>query len=240
MSLRFASLSKVAPLAALLATACTPFALSPPARTLPLESSATLDEGDLAVQAAAGPHQAIGRYGAEAAARVRYGVVEHVEAQAEASYAYIDYGDERSPHLGAGRLGLKYAPIEHLAFVAGLGAGGHVHGGFIAPDAGVILAYENPYLVPWAAVRGTISVPVDPSSAVVSQGTADPFVLVPPNTAGVQVSTGVRVPVSIDEERGVRLNLLGGVAFSYLSGLDGHGQHGFWQSEFGIELVLDP
>jgi hypothetical protein len=225
--------------------ACTPFALSPPARTLPLESAATLDEGDVAVQASATYHDSLGSEGGGASVRARVGLVPQLEAQAEATYAYVDYDDERSPHLGAGRLGLKLAIVEHLAVVAGFGAGSHAHGAFIAPDAGLIVGYENPYVVPWIALRGWVSVPVDAQSVTVTQddggdGMPDVFVLVPPNTAGWQLSTGVRIPVSIDTERGLGMNVLVGGGYARLHGLDGQNEHGFWQLEGGLELVVDP
>ncbi|MDQ3033809.1 MAG: hypothetical protein M3Y87_15440 [Myxococcota bacterium] len=224
--------------------ACTPVALSPPARTLPLESAATLEEGDVAVQASGGYHDTSGGDIGSAALRARIGLVPHLEAQLEATYAHVGYGDERSPHLGAGRLGLKVAPIEHIALVAGIGAGAHSYGAFAAPDAGVIFAYENPYVVPWIALRGWVSLPIDPSIVTVTRtagdGTVDMFVLVPPNTAAWQLSTGVRVPIALDAERGIRMNLLAGGGIGELYGLDGQARHGIFHFESGLEIVVDP
>lgn len=224
--------------------ACTPFALSPPARTLPLESSATLAPGGVAVQASGGYHDALGTEGGGAAVRARVGAAERVEVQGEATYAFVDYGDERSPHLFAGRLGVKLAPVEHLAFTGGVGAGAHSYGAYVAPDAGLIVAYENPYVVPWAALRGFVSVPVEPQAVTLvrrhDDGTSETFVLVPPNTAGWQVSTGVRIPVSLDRARGLSLNVLAGGAYAALYGLDGQDSHGVWQLEGGLELVVGP
>jgi len=147
-----------ASLLGVLTTACTPFALSPPARTLPLESPATLEDGRVSIQAAAsawrpGP--------ITAAVRARVGLASGVEAQLEGSYIHHRYADERTPHIGAARAGLKLAPTPHVAFALGLGAGSHTHGAFLAPDAGVLLAYENPDFVPWITGRVTFSAPVD-------------------------------------------------------------------------------
>lgn len=230
--------------AALALGACTPYALSAPARTLPLESAATLREGDVAVQASGGFHDALGSGGGSASVRGRVGLAPQLEAQAEASYAYVEYGDERSPHLGAGRAGLKLALVPHVALVAGLGAGSHSHGAFLAPDVGLIVAWENDDVVPWLAVRGWVSVPVDAQSVTVTRengdGSREMFSLVPPNTAGWQLSTGVRIPISIDEERGTRMNVLAGGGYARLHGLDGQAEHGFWQLEGGLEIVVDP
>lgn len=223
---------------ALCAGACTPFALSPPARALPLESSATLAPGRVAVQASGGWHNAA-RDGGNATVGARIGVAEHVELQGEASYLHVDYGDERSPYGGAGRVGVKLAPVEHVAFVLGVGAGGHAYGGFVAPDAGVVLAYENPYVIPWGAFRVMFSLPVDPSTVVVSHED-ELLPLVPPDTFGWQASTGIRLPVLIDPEDDVTLDFLVGAALTYLYGLDGQFQHGFLQAAGALELAFGP
>ena len=39
----------------------------------------------------------------------------------------------------------------------GLGTGGSAGGGFVSPDAGPILAFENSYFVPFASVRASAS-----------------------------------------------------------------------------------
>lgn len=248
MGLGMSSFSRLGvALATLSLGACTPFALSPPARTLPLESAATLEEGQVAVQASGGYHDSLDVEVGGAAVRARVGVVSHLEAQVEGTYAYVDYGDERSPHLGAGRVGLKVAPIPHVAFLAGVGVGTHSYGSFAAPDVGAIVAYENPYFVPWTAFRGFVSLPIDANSVVVTQpdgnGGVDSFVLVPPSTAGWQLSTGFRIPVEIrrgEGESGVRLDLLAGVGVSNLHSLEDGEREGLFHVETGIEVVLDP
>ncbi len=222
-------------------TGCVPVAFSPPARSLPLESSATLAEGDVAVQAAGGVH-ADGATGGAAAVRGRFGLTSFLEAQVEASYLAINYPhayDRRSPHVGASRLGLKLAPIEHFAFVAGFGMGGHTHGAFASPDVGLIFAYENRYFVPWLALRGWVSVPINPKTRTVTSDD-EIFVLRPYDTFGWQVSTGFRIPLTLDAEDNVRLNLLGGVALGWLHDLREEENLGFFQFETGVEIVFDP
>lgn len=118
---------------------CTPFALSPPARSLPLESSATLRPGTVAVQAGGGG-TTLTVNAATVRARGRVGVVPTLELQTEGGYDWIDYGDERSRHLGAGRAGLKWAPVPWFALVAGVG--GHAHGPFVATDFGLVFTWE--------------------------------------------------------------------------------------------------
>lgn len=220
---------------------CTPFSLSPPARNLPLESSATVGDGAVAVQAAGGAHNAVDEAGGHASASVAVGVSETLEVQGEANYTHISYGDERSPHVGAGRVGLKYAAIPHLAVVAGLGVGSGAHGVFVAPDLGVIGAYENAYVVPWGAVRATISGPADPSTITVTRQNGDTFEsfdLVPPSTFAWQVSTGVRVPAYDGEDYGV--DILAGVGLLGMHGMDGEHSHAVLLGAGGVRLTLKP
>lgn len=228
--------------------ACTPFALSPPARTLPLESPATLEEGEVAVQAAGGYHDAVPMRIGSAAVRARIGIVSLLELQLEGTYAHVDYGDERSPHLVAGRAGLKVAPIPHIAFVAGLGVGTHSYGSFSAPDLGLIVGYENPYFVPWTAFRGFVSLPIDANRVVVTQtdseGAVEEFVLTPPGTAGWQLSTGFRIPIPVasPHEPGVvdRVDLHAGIGLAHLYSLDTDDSLGLYHVELGVEIVLAP
>lgn len=223
-------------------TACVPIAMSPPARSLPLESSATLPEGDVAIQAAGGVHSDEAAGGA-AALRGRFGLTPYLEAQAEATYIEVSYPhsyDTRSPHLGAGRVGLKLAPVEHFAFVAGFGMGGHTHGAFAAPDIGLIAAYENRYFVPWFALRGWLSAPINPRTRTVTNEDGETFVLRPSDTFGWSLSTGFRIPLTLDAEDNVRLNLLAGLSIGWLYDPHQDETFAFGQFETGVEFVVDP
>jgi hypothetical protein len=220
-------------------TACTPFALSPPARTLPLERPAAVADGRVSIQAAASawPPGPI-----TAAVRARVGLVSGVEAQLEGSYIHHRYTYERTPHIGAARAGLKLAPTPHVAFALGLGAGSHTHGAFLAPDAGALLAYENPDIVPWLTDRVTLSAPVDPQTVVVSDMQGERVVLVPltPDTTAImQLRTGVRIPIHIDEPPVDSVSVLAGVAWTYLRGLSNARDLYFLHSEIVLEIVLD-
>src|SRR5687768_4433489 len=117
MTIRFdLKLGLLALVGASLTTACTPFALSPPARTMPLESSATLREGMVGVQVQGGAHSPNAADVGSVGARLRAGLHDLVELQSEATYVHLAYADGRDPHLGMARLGLKIAPIPHVAF----------------------------------------------------------------------------------------------------------------------------
>ncbi len=225
----------------MLASACSPFALSPPARTMPLESPATLEEGRIAVQATAGSTLTSTE---TAAARLRVGVIHGLEAQLEGSYAHFTYGDERGPHIGAARVGVKLAPQPHASFVLGLGAGSHTHGAFVAPDVALLFGYENRDVVPWIALRAAISVPIDPQTIMVSQRsgfdrTVEHFPLAPPATGIVQGAIGLRIPIHIERPGLDTVNLLGGVGLTHLRQLSGDRDITLFHGELGLEFVLD-
>lgn len=230
-------------LLALSLSACTPFSLSPPARVLPLESSATLDEGAFSVGVGGGVHEALRHTSGWGSVDLAYAPAEGLELSLEGTYAFVDYRDERSGHLGTGRVGLKYAPVPHVAIVGGVGAGAGAHGALVSPDIGLIFAYENPYLVPWGAARGLASLPVGPSTVTVTQtdgnGMLESFDLVPPDTLGWQFSTGLRLPLDLDDRS--RLDLLAGVGLTGLYGLGEEGQnHVFMMGGVTARVVVGP
>jgi hypothetical protein len=228
-----------AALLGVLTTACTPFALSPPSRTLPLESPATLREGRVALQAAAGSTFDDTE---TAAVRARAGLTPDIEVQLEGSYLHHEYGDERGPDLGAGRVGVKLAPTPHVAFALGLGAGSHTHGAFVAPDVGLLAGYENPDVVLWGAARFALSVPAYPRTVVVTHEVSDRVErvsLTPYETLVTQLSTGVRIPVPIAAPPVESVSLLGGVAWTHLHGIAIDRDIWFLHGEIGLEIVLD-
>lgn len=220
---------------------CTPFAVSPPARTMPLESPASLAEGRIAVQAAAGSTLTNTE---TAAVRARVGVVPGMEVQLEGSYVHHTYGDERGPHIGAARAGIKLAPAPHAAIVVGLGAGSHAHGAYLAPDVALIFGYENRDIVPWIALRAGVSSPIGPETIVVSHRSGfddrvELFALVPPATGIAQAAIGMRLPIHIDRPPFETLNLHGGIGLTHLRQLSGDRDVTFIHGELGVELVLD-
>lgn len=220
---------------------CTPIALSPPARTLPLESSATLEEGRVAVQAGAGgsPFSSV----VTGALRARIAWTDVLEVQAEGSYAHVRYDDPRSPHIGMGRLGVKLAPVPHLAFVAGMGAGGHAHGAYLAPDVGVIAAYENRVLVPWFSARLSYSAPINPTTITVVTttfgGMPERHALVPDPTLCWQLTTGLRVPIRIESGALERVDVLAGLGVTGIEGLESSNHFRMFHFELALEFVLD-
>src|SRR5688500_3489231 len=102
--MRFAILSIV------LLSACTPFAVSPPLRSLPLETSQTVRAQRAAASASFGGHS----HGPEiwsGNARVRYGITDDLELALDGNVMYFEtLADQRPANelAGSGRIGVKH------------------------------------------------------------------------------------------------------------------------------------
>ncbi len=230
----------VAAAMALLATACSPIAVSAPARTLPLETAETVREGHVGIRAGGGVHS--DDWGGEvgvASGGVGVGVAEDVELQASGSFAYADAlsGRTPSPFFLAGHLGLKHRVLESLAFTGGVGFGAGPWGSFFAGDLGAIVAYENPYVVPFFAARLQISTPMSASTETFTDENGTATLLTPHTTLWLQPSTGVRIPICYQDEcSGTRVSLTLAVAWTAAVQVDAiHDGQGFG-AEGGLQI----
>ena len=141
---------------------------------------------------------------------------------AEVSVLHVqgDSAAHMSQNAYAGRIGVKERLFPWMSVTGGAGAGGSAAGGFVAPDVGAIIAYENPYIVPFLALRGTLSQPigaslVDTSSTSNSRGE---YVFTPHLTWIGGGIAGIRVPLGSNEAKGtLRGALLGGIGFTHLA-----------------------
>lgn len=96
----------------------------------------------------------------------------------------------------SGRIGVKYAIIDHIALTAGCSLGSWAGGAFVSPDMALILGYENRYVVPFATIGGYTSHPF--RTKLVRLENTDPgesFVGLPVLTWGWSTSFGLRIPV---------------------------------------------
>src|SRR5207249_2798493 len=118
---------RLATAAVLVASACSSHVYSPPARPMPLESSATLPAGKTSVGGELGSSSAIfGPNLSSQAARVRHGIADGVELSAEGSHLHVDgtsaAGVDQNAY--AGSLGVKINPgTKHFALTASTGYG---------------------------------------------------------------------------------------------------------------------
>ncbi len=192
-------------------SACTSVAVTPPIRTVPLETVATTRERHVALRGSAGVHapwQAV----ATASGGVSVGVHPDVELQLDGAYGYSEHLDEHetrtvSGHVGAARIGMKYELTEFFAVSVGAGGGVGPWGTYLGGDVGGILAYENPYAIPFFAARLQLVGPISPQTEVIVQDSTSTR-LTPSTVLYMQPSIGVRfpIPISADPE-GPRLSL---------------------------------
>ncbi len=196
-------------------TACNSAVFSPPARVLPLESAATLPRGDIGIQAeGAGSGAAFGVSALSGTIRARRGMSENLDGSVEATLVRIggDPAADVNRSVVATRVGAKYRVLPSLALTGGLGGGGSAAGGFMSPDVGAIVAWENRYVVPFASVRGGLSQPIGATSVDVTRR-GDPIgtnVGTPKLTWLVSGSAGLRVPIA-------KWSVLGGVGVTHLA-----------------------
>lgn len=195
---------------ALVSGGCVRQVWSPPAGYVALDGPEVLHEG----QASLGG--AIGGGGIGIGADVAGGDVKYrrglgaVELQAEAAVVDITEASKNDtfPAILSGRVGLKGHVVpgfEHLAWRAGIGFGGSAGGAFGATDASLVLGYENPYITPYVALGGMLSVPLTSEDVDISQPDDETAVIDHPVTSG-----GFSLTVGVSAHLGpsdARLNL---------------------------------
>jgi hypothetical protein len=230
---------------ALLASACAPFALSPPTQLVPLHTVETVRLGHVAVRAGGGAHSwGSGSAVASGSGGVSVGVAPDVEVQADGMGAWLGGLETRAvtPVVGAGRIGVQHRVEDWLAFSGGAGAGAGPWGAFAGTDLGMILAYENPYLVPFFAARMQLSVPIDPRPETVTNtnGSMTTTMMIAPGaTMWFQPSTGVRIPFCRDAGcDGVRVSRILAGAWTTGFGLDSGNAWGSLGGEGALVLEL--
>lgn len=210
-------------LVALASAGCNHHVFSPPARTMPLESPETLAPGETGV-AVEGTHhgEVFGPDVTGGTLRVRHGLVEDVDGVAEAGVLHVHGDSEAGTHPNAYslRLGTKFQLVEHFAFTMGVGGGGSAAGYFFSPDVGVVLGYENEYLVPFMSFRTTFSLPIAPEEVDTTEvGNADePQLGTPKLTGGLAWTAGLRLPLPAGdpEHEGLRGSLVLGIGMTHL------------------------
>jgi hypothetical protein len=233
----------LAPLLAV-GTGCTHNVFSPPARALPLETAATLPEGDTGVQLEGGQGGAL--FGPDLAfgsARVRHGLTGDLDLDVDATLIRVTNGDSAvdvSRNIYAVRGGVKARLVSALSLAAGLGGGYSAAGAFVSPDMGPILAWENPYAVPFLTGRVGFSQPISPRPVDTSSASDGPgaFVETPRTTWIVTVAGGIRVPIGWAEHPAgtTRGSLLAGLGFTHLA--DTRDKETYSQLALGGELVF--
>lgn len=181
-----------------LAPACNYHLLSPPSRAAPLESPRALAVGQNAI-AFEGAAQ-IGVFDpaiVSGALRYRRGLAKKLDGVADMTAMHVlDRGDAKTwPGAYALRVGVKQEAADVLALSFGLGAGGSAAGGFLSPDIGLILGYENRYFVPFLSARGFFSQPLGARRVSLGTEEGEPRTSMPKTTLGASVALGFRIPL---------------------------------------------
>jgi hypothetical protein len=207
------------------AVGCTAQVYSPPSRMPSLESAATLGEGRVAVTGRGGVHG--GDFGGtlvNGAGKVRYGVAEQTDIYGEGTVMAIarDEGtDYDNPSRAAVAIqgGAKHQFTNWLAVHGGIGGGVHGFGGFIAPEVGAVVAYENPYFVPFADFTLAASIPLGARTRLLRYDREYDSKVErhEPNATGYgTVTAGFRVPITFSEGSSLHeINILGGLSLTY-------------------------
>jgi hypothetical protein len=202
----------------LLVSGCSYHVLSPPSRVAPLETPRALAvaQNAIAVEGAVSP----GVFDptiVSGALRYRRGLAKQLDGVAELTAMHV-LGRPSTvktwPGAYALRAGVKHEAAKTLALTFGLGAGGSAAGGFISPDLGLILGYENRYLVPFFSARGFLSQPLAARSVDLGEDDGQRQFSTPSTTWGTSAALGVRIPLLHEKQLTHALAL--GLAVTYL------------------------
>lgn len=190
--------------------------------------------------------------------RVRHGIVKQLDGSAEFNFSSIRPDESfrfvgANPFVFSGRIGVKYAIIDHVALTAGCSLGSWAGGGFVSPDMSLILGFENRYVVPFASVGGYTSHPF--RTKLVNLENTDPgdsFVGLPVLTWGWSTSFGLRILMGgYDDPRSTPPSLLLGFGVrnaTFNSGWDvrdvsvveGRRKENYLWGSLGFEYVFAP
>ncbi|MBA2665032.1 MAG: hypothetical protein H0U74_22285 [Bradymonadaceae bacterium] len=191
-------------LALLLSSACTAHVFSPPANLAPLESVRVTEEGTHKFAGFASIQEIdFGPRTTTLTLRARRGLGQNLDLGLDAHAVAFDTDrgadQEAERLLGIVRLGGKWSPLDnYVALSAGVGAGAHPGGQFIAPDLGIVLAYENPYLIPFANLSGFLSQPINAQAVDIShrEQPIGTVVQSPQFTWGATWALGLKLPLT--------------------------------------------
>jgi len=230
-------LSIVIGIVALTPIGCAHHVYSPPARSLPIETVATLEPGNTSLALETGVHGSV--FGPDiftSTGRARHTFTQNLEGVAEVNLMHLidDAEAQTHPNIYGLRFGCKYRLTNFLAFPYGIGGGYSEAGFFISPDLGAILAYENPYIIPFLSVRGYVSQPIGKRAVDIGEDTEGEYIEKPDTTWGASGAIGGRVPVtSQSTDIG---SILFGLGVTHMADAEDYKQ--FFGGTIGLELLL--
>jgi hypothetical protein len=188
--------------AILLAAACNHNVYTPPARAFGITSPQVLEDGETAVRAnVSSSSQLFGPEIIAGSAGVRRGTANNVELVGDLSYAKVNEASaaDSNRSIAMGRIGGKVHPTEsrNLAITAGIGGGyAPAAGMYASADLGVVVGYENRYVIPFASAGAYTSVPIDPKEVNTTQpGDSEQRLDTPEKTLGLTIGAGLKIPL---------------------------------------------
>lgn len=223
-------------------TACSaPYLFSQPGRVATLEAAKTVGEGKRSVGVSGGPSTVYNLDITHVSARYRYGVTDQVELGADANFGVVTNLENAktqptTPALWSARLATKWAPEvlqDYVAVIGGVAGGTYAGGQFISPDLGVVLAFQNDYVVPFLSASGYVSIPINAQGVDLSLSEPGDYVVTPQTTWGVTTTAGLRVPIDLD---GWRIAPSLGLSSSELT--DGNKDESSIAASLGVDLLF--
>lgn len=200
---------------------CTAHLFSPPARAFNADGPAALGEGKTEIQGQFASGGIV--FGSDfytGNLHLRHGLSDELDITVDSGAVVIETeletGDTEHWPIYSARVGAQWSPkggAGHIALTGGLGGGYSAGGGFVSPDAGFSVGYNNPYLVPYFSATGFLSLPIAPQAIdVTAGGPAD--MQTPEFSFGVEGTVGVRGKIPINQSQ--HLVIMAGVSMTIL------------------------
>ncbi len=236
-----------------LVAGCAVRVFSPPTGSYPVESAALVPAGKRAVGAEVFAGGAMfGPQLLSARGNLRYGMSERLELSASPSLLWVLGSRPEDSHPGsyALRAGAKLALLRHVAITTGLGGGASAAGGFLSPDLGLIGAFENRYLIPFASARGLVSVPLNARTVHITTDddaadgyddedfARDHHRLRPRFTYGVQLAVGLRLPLTWNDAERIRPSIACAFGVTSLNDRSSEGKEVYGGPSCALETVF--
>lgn len=226
---------------AYVSAACSAPIVSPPASPIVLESAQRMPDNGIAARGMVGTYGGIFSGGARTATLgVRLGLPNEVETAFDASAYRVSDNDSAdvSPNVsrwvGGARVSASWGKLSTSFFrpILGFGGGYSAGGGFVSPDLGFTLAYENQYFVPFLQARGGLSLPIKPNTIELKID-GETRTGRPETTYMAMVTLGGEEPLSNAEYAPA-------LAFglSYVRLVDRHDDLAWWGASLGLEIPL--
>jgi hypothetical protein len=182
--------------------ACSYTSYTPPARMMPLETAIAPAAGAADLQLEGSTEGAFWGFGTNnGAARLREGVTENLAVTGEAGMFSVSGNAAPGTDTNAyqTRVGLHAHDTDrtegpHLAMTAGLGAGtSSIAGRWVSEDVGVVASGNGAWVVPFVALEGFASQPIDGHPFTYTDTNGDPHPDQLTNTGGFRITAGLEL-----------------------------------------------